>query len=419
MTYQMDSRSQNVQVYPHQNNFVRSKEKYPALVAGYGSGKTYAFVLKALAELGRNPGKIILLAEPVYPMVRDVLQPTLEEILREVGFDYTYRASEMKYVVRWKTGHGTLLLRSAENWRRWAGLNLAGFGIDEASLLKDDGAWKMGLSRLRDGYHLTGWTTTTPEGFNWVWNEWANEVKEGYELIQARSTDNKHLPQEFIDSLYENYDDKLIKAYINGEFVNLQYGQTYYAFDRQKNTGDVKYEQGKEIKIAMDFNIDPFCAILLQDHHTDPKIRVFDEIRLSHAGEGDLMTTRMAKHIKAKYPKCNQFTVYPDPAGQARKTSSKWTDHDLLKRENFKIKVKRAAPSVVDSVNSVNNAMKTIKISSNCKNFILDLERVTNKEGTREIDKSNKDLTHFSDAFRYYVDFEHPCRKPKTKTFLG
>jgi len=369
--------------------------------------------------LGRNPGKIILLAEPVYPMVRDVLQPTLEEILREVGFDYTYRASEMKYVVRWKTGHGTLLLRSAENWRRWAGLNLAGFGIDEASLLKDDGAWKMGLSRLRDGYHLTGWTTTTPEGFNWVWNEWANEVKEGYELIQARSTDNKHLPQEFIDSLYENYDEKLIKAYINGEFVNLQFGQTYYSFDRQKNTGEVRYDQKKEIKIAMDFNIDPFCAVLLQEYDTYPKIRVFDEIRLSHTGEGDLMTTRMAKHIKSKYSNCRRFTVYPDPAGQARKTSSKFTDHDLLRKEGFVVKVKRQAPSVTDSVNSVNNAMKTIKISSNCKNFILDLEQVTNKEGTREIDKSNKNLTHFSDAFRYYVDFEHPCRKPKTKTFLG
>ena len=415
----MDSRSQNFQVYPHQNNFVKSKEKYPALVAGYGSGKTYAFVLKALAELGRNPGKTILLAEPVYPMVRDVLQPTLEEILREVGFDYTYRASEMKYVVRWKTGHGTLLLRSAENWRRWAGLNLAGFGIDEASLLKDDGAWKMGLSRLRDGYHLTGWTTTTPEGFNWVWNEWANEVKEGYELIQARSTDNKHLPQEFIDSLYENYDEKLIKAYINGEFVNLQFGQTYYSFDRQKNTGEVRYDQKKEIKIAMDFNIDPFCAVLLQEYDTYPKIRVFDEIRLSHSGEGDLMTTRMAKHIKAKYPQCRKFVVYPDPAGQARKTSSQWTDHSLLRKENFIVRVKKQAPSVSDSVNSVNNAMKTIKISSNCKNFILDLEQVTNKEGTREIDKSNKNLTHFTDAFRYYVDYEHPCRKPKTKTFLG
>ena len=66
-----------------------------------GSGKTYAFCLKAIAELGRNPGKTCLLAEPVYPMVRDVLQPTLEEVLDKIGFSYTYRASEWKYLIKW------------------------------------------------------------------------------------------------------------------------------------------------------------------------------------------------------------------------------------------------------------------------------------------------------------------------------
>ena len=84
-------------VFSHQNAFVKTKQKYPALVAGYGSGKTYAFCLKALAECGRNPGKTILLAEPVYPMVRDVLQPTMEEVLHKVGFNYNYKASEYKY----------------------------------------------------------------------------------------------------------------------------------------------------------------------------------------------------------------------------------------------------------------------------------------------------------------------------------
>ncbi len=70
------------QVFQHQNSFIRSNAKYPALVAGYGSGKTVAFVLKGLLEAGRNPKKTILLAEPTYPMIRDVLQPTLEETLR-------------------------------------------------------------------------------------------------------------------------------------------------------------------------------------------------------------------------------------------------------------------------------------------------------------------------------------------------
>ena len=384
-----------------------------------GSGKTYAFCLKALAELGRNPGKLILLAEPVYPMVRDVLQPTLEEIMNEIGFSFTYRASEWKYHIKWNGGFGTIILRSAENWRRWAGLNLAVFGIDEASLLKDDGAWRMGISRLRDGHHLTGFTTTTPEGFNWHYDYWKDDPQKDYHLIQASSTDNKHLPEEFIDSLYENYDEKLILAYLHGQYVNLQHGSTYYAFDRDINVRECKYESHKEIRVSLDFNVDPMSAVLWQEYNDSPKIRVFDEVKLLHSGGGDLMTQRMVNHIKDLYPQCRKFICYPDPAGNQRGTNSTLTDHDILRKNGFIVKVKRKHPSITDSVNSVNNAMKECIIDPKCKNLIKDLEQVVNKEGTRAIDKSNKELTHFSDAFRYGIDYCFPVRKPETKTYLG
>jgi len=169
-------------VFKHQKKFILSHAKYPALVGGYGSGKTIAFCLRAIRECGLNPGKQILLAEPVYPMVKDVLQPTLEKVLQDLGYNYNYSASDLKYRVFWENGWADILLRSAENYRRWAGLNLASFGLDEADLLKDDGAWKMGLSRLRDGNSLTGFVSTTPEGFGFVYEYWGNNPKEGYEL---------------------------------------------------------------------------------------------------------------------------------------------------------------------------------------------------------------------------------------------
>ena len=91
----------------------------------------------------------------------------------------------------------------------------------------------------------------------------------------------------------------------------------------------------------------------------------------------------------------------------------------MLKKANFTLKFKRQAPSITDSVNSVNNAMKDCIISPRCKALIKDLEQVVNKEGTRQIEKTNPELTHMSDGFRYSIDYEFPCRKPLTKTFLG
>ena len=421
-------------VFKHQNQFIRCNAKYPALVAGYGSGKTVAFVLKALLEAGRNPQKTILLAEPTFPMIRDVLQPTLEETLEQLGFSFKYRASEMKYTIKWKNGYSNIILRSAENYRRWAGLNLAGFGIDEAALLKDDKAWKMGLSRLRDGKHLSGFITTTPEGFNFVYDLWKDKPKSGYELVQGKTTDNKYLPQDFIDSLYENYDTKLISSYIDGNFVNLQYGTCYYAFDRAKNVDKVSYNSSLPIRIAMDFNVDPISCVLFQIHREKPKIRVFDEIQLSHSGGNDLMTERLAKLIKEKYPYENpnllqpkwqkvdttgHYICYPDPAGKNRHTSAMMSDHDILRQQGFGLRVKKKAPSVVDSVNAVNKAMEFTMVDSKCKEFIKDLEQVVLKEGTRDIDKSNSSLTHLTDAFRYAVDYEFPVKKPITRTYMA
>jgi len=420
-------------VFKHQNQFIRTKEKFPALVAGYGSGKTFAFCLKAIIELGRNPNKIVLLAEPTYPMMRDVLQPTLEQLLHELNFRFHYIAGETRYNITWKNGKGSIILRSAENWKRWAGLNLASFGIDEAALLKDDSAWKMGISRLRDGYHLTGFTTTTPEGFNWHYDYWKDNPKNGYKLFHGKSTDNKFLPKEFIDTLLENYDSKLVQAYLNGQYVNMQHGQAYYNFDRAVNVKPVKYNEDKQIIFCIDFNVDPMCGVIVQFYKEDPKIRVIDEVKVSHSGANELLTERIARLVKKSYPKAkysptdifkrqplkDNYLCYPDPSGMANKTSARRTDHAILRDEGFYIKAKKSAPLVIDRLNSVNNAFKSMVIDPRCRALIKDFEQVTLKESTRELDKSNQELTHMSDAIGYFIDYEMPVRKPVTQTYLA
>ncbi len=389
------------------------KDKYPFMIGGVGSGKTTAFCIFALNQCAKNPGKTILLAEPTYPMIRDVLQPTFESVLRQAGFDYEYTATSTKYRVYWKGGWCDVIMRSAENYMRWAGLNLAAGGIDEADQLRDDRAWKMLLSRLRDGNTLTAFGSGTPEGFRFVYKYWGDNPGEGYKLIRGKTTDNEMLPEEFIKSLKDNYDENLLRAYLNGEFVNLQQGQTYYNFNRSENVKANTYNPALPVRIAIDFNVIPCSATLL--HYTDnvsPKVQVFDEVELHHGGGAEIITERMVQEIKGRYPN-NKYIAYPDPAGGARHTSSLYTDHDILRQGSFEVRVKPKAPRVTDSVNAVNKAFeKNIIIDPRCKGLITDLEQTVNKTGTREIDKSNKDRTHFSDGFRYFCDFEMPIIKP-------
>ena len=396
----------------HQLDYVLSDAKYPFLLGGYGSGKTVGFCVFALRQCAKNPGKRILLAEPTYPMIRDVLQPCFEDIVRQLGFSYEYSATEMKYRVIWKKGWCDVLMRSCESYMRWAGLNLAAAGIDEADQLKDDRAWKMLLSRLRDGNTLTGFGSGTPEGFKFVYKYWEDDPNPGYKLVRGKTTDNSMLPEEFINSLKENYDETLLRAYLNGEFVNLQSGATYYNFDRSNNVKANTYNHALPVRLSCDHNVSPTTGAIFQTYSNSPYVRVFDEIELHHSGGAEIITERLAQEVKARYPN-QKYIAYPDPSGKSRHTSSLHSDHDILLKSGFQLKVKPVSPRITDSVNAVNKICEgNLIIDPSCKGLITDLEQTVNKPGTREIEKSNKERTHFSDGLRYAIDFEYPIIKP-------
>jgi len=125
-----------------------------------------------------------------------------------------------------------------------------------------------------------------------------------------------------------------------------------------------------------------------------------------------LLTERMCETIKSKYPN-SEYIAYPDATGASKSTSSMFSDLDIIRRSGFKIKAFKTNPRVVDRVNAVNKALDgNIIIDPKCKTLIEDLEKTCNKQGTREIDKSNKMTTHATDAFGYLIHWEKPILKP-------
>jgi hypothetical protein len=52
--------------------------------------------------------------------------------------------------------------------------------------------------------------------------------KKGYEIIQAPTASNPHLPDGYIDSLKDIYPSQLLDAYLEGKFVNLTSGNSVF-----------------------------------------------------------------------------------------------------------------------------------------------------------------------------------------------
>jgi phage terminase large subunit-like protein len=365
-----------LELLPHQRRFVADvHHRYLGFVAGYGSGKTYAFCAKGIYLAFLNKGHTGALFEPTNTMAHDVLVPALTEMLEDYGISYTYKASPYPtFFLHFLEADesittSTILIRSAENYRRAAGLNLAWAGIDEADTISKSTAWamwRMLQSRLRnaDAPNIQMFTTSTPEGFNFLYEYFVKEVEEreaegknviDRHIMHASTYDNAdNLDPGYIQTLLEEYPPNLIEGYLNGQFTNLTQGTVYNQFNRRDNNTDLTITDfdDKErnllvpLHIGIDFNIDKTCGIV-HVIDSDGLPLALDEITKQRD------TETLIKEIQKRYPD-REITVYPDSSGDNRKTNASATDIKLLKAAGFRVKANNKNPPVRDRVNSMN-----------------------------------------------------------------
>ena len=402
--------------FDHQWQFLVSKKPINGLIAGYGSGKTHIFIHKTfcnhISKKGNKGVSNGWVVYPTYDMADELFVEPFTELLNDKGIPFTYNRSRHKFV----TPYGTVKLYQLQKPQRIIGAELNYIGFDEfdiESYRNCDIAFKKAVGRMRGAEDCEIYIVSTPEGYHYCHKIFVEDANDDTFLVHGKTTDNIYLPESYIQLMKNTYDEKLLNAYMNGQFTNLQRGSTYYGFNREKHTGNCEYNPHLPIRIGLDWNVDPLCAVVWQKYEYKPQIRVVEEIALYHQGEGDLLTERMCETVKGSYPR-NTYIAYPDATGSGRHSSSMYSDIDLVRRAKFKVNVAHINPRVVNRVNAMNKQLSdgNIIVDESCKMLIGDLEKVVNKEGTRDIDKSNKKLTHMTDAFGYAVSWEYPIIKP-------
>jgi hypothetical protein len=327
---------------PTQHAFVNDFDyRETAFIGGYGAGKSVSASCKALMLAAKNPGYSGCILSPTYGMLTDTLIPTFEMVLK------AKKSSKV-------------FCRSAENYRRLASLNLAWAVVDEADLIKKEDmihAWKMLQSRLRTGHLRQLCATSTPEGFEGAYHLFVKEQKPYRKIYKAKTTENYHLPQDYIDNLRNSYSAQEIEAYINGEFVNLTSGTVYYGFDRKLNHTDktasdfIIKNQHKELRpvlhIGCDFNVGQTSGMVCVVK--DSIVYVVDEFTELRDTEA------LIQAIKARY---NGYKVvmYPDSSGKSGSTATTVSDIAQLKLAfgGTNVKYPTKNPKILNRVKSLN-----------------------------------------------------------------
>ena len=156
-----------------QEDFIFSEAIHPAMVAGYGAGKSQAAVIRIALLALKYKGLSFAFVEPTYDLIRLIAFPRFEEILDSWGVKYNLNKADA--IIKLDNG-SQIIFRSADSPERLVGFEVSDAVIDEADTLRIDQArtvWTKMLGRIRerkpDNSPNTRAAVSTPEGFGFMY----------------------------------------------------------------------------------------------------------------------------------------------------------------------------------------------------------------------------------------------------------
>lgn len=399
-------------LHPNQQAFIKSQYLHTGIVGGYQSGKSEAAVAKCVVHLTRYPGIPIAYYLPTYGLFEDMLIPKFEKNLPKCGIDFKHHQSHSKII----TPYGEIWMRSMDNPDRIVSYSVGYSLVDEVDVVhpnKRDDAMKRIASRNSYKKNTPNQIdfVSTPEGFAYMYQFFEKKANENKLLLRLSTLANEeNLADGYIQGLREQYTEDQLKAYLNGEFVNLTSGTVYYKFDRNTNNSKRIANNTDTLYVGVDFNIGNMSCLI---HVVDQIPIAVDEITKAYD------TDQICKILRQKYPN-NRIIVYPDASGKNRKTNATITDIEILKQAGFMVRAKNSNPPVDDRIKNmnrmfcdgngkVNYLVNTIK----CPEYTEALERMAyDKNG--QPDKSSG-FDHITDAGGYFIYYEYPLKIPRLR----
>jgi hypothetical protein len=148
-----------------------------------------------------------------------------------------------------------------------------------------------GKRKQRHEYHWSDYNARRVQ----VRIRYLEEVSER-RLSDHPSADGKQpIPAGWIHTIVADiYPDNLLAAYLEGQFVNLQSGTVYSAYDRIACRSSETVNDGELLNIGMDFNVTNMSAVVYVSRGT--VWHAVDEFK------GIYDTPNMIRIIKEKYP---------------------------------------------------------------------------------------------------------------------
>lgn len=377
------------------------RHRFVVWIAGRRSGKTRTAVGALGIASAVNRARSWYVA-PTRQMAKDIAWEPLQEVLRPliVGVN----ASDLTLTLH--TG-ATITLHSADEPDRLRGRSLDLVVLDEFAQITPE-TWDAVLRPSLATTNGKALFIGTPDGRNWAYDLFRKaqgDITGQWCALQHTTGECGWVPETELQAARESMDSRLYRQEFEATFETAA-GRVYDAFRWADapggNVAAIEDADSLPLMIGIDFNVNPMSAVLA--------VRRVDELHVLDAWQIQTSNTQeLAAEIRSRYP-TRSITVYPDPSGNARKTSAPagQTDFTILRAHGFHVIAPSAAPMVVDRINAVQALLcnaegrRRLLIHPKARALLGALDKLTYKTETSAPDKTGG-FDHITDALGYLV----------------
>ena len=435
---------------PAQVKFDRAADKAMAnpqighlsAVAGFGTGKTYWGAMRAVRCAFANPGRLGIVVSPSFPLAKMASGAIshVRGILESAEVEYRFNKSDNELYI--PMVRSTIQFISSTYPERLVSITAAWAWCDEPGMYKAEVLPRV-ITRLRDkdAPCRIMFCTGTPEGFNQFYDYTIRNAPANHYHIKGATLDNiDNLADDYIDNLKEQFPEQALKAYLNGEFVNLTSGAVYYAYERDTHQKRIDFDPARDVYLSCDFNVNPMAWNIYQVYTARemtakyPTMRFQDQVLVCPSEceismrQADTAGAAMvvADKLKAFGWHGGTLRLYGDATGKNKSTKSHRSDYDILQAVlkeqmqglNTSYNVPLGQPSQRDSINAVNGRLRNGKgevgllLDPSNVNLNDDLEQVVyDKSGgiDKSMETGSNPRVHWQDNLRYLVHRAFPA----------
>lgn len=357
-----------------------------------------------------------------------ILAKVLEHIEGDLIEGEDYEHNETKGKITFSNGSEIISRSWADKkFKRLRSLELSAAIVEE--LTENEDEYKEGYTELRMRVgrlqHVPeswiGCATNPDDPAHWVHKYFIDSKLPTRHVYYSVTSDNKFLPQWYIDQLKTELDPKMARRMIYGEWLSIAQEVIYYAYDRTINFRDYKYiiDERYPISINFDFNIGvgkPMSACFHQ--FINGEFHFGENYVVEGARTEDILEEMAARGL---FDYNTRFLVRGDATGRARNTASKHSNYDIIRNFlsnhknkhgqtiRFEMQVPLSNPPIRTRHNTMNAQMKNAngehRLFVYADAQVLDEGfRLTKlKEGGQYLEDDSKRFQHVTTAAGYGV----------------